>query len=98
MGLANSIANSLYEGMSSKEVEAVFESHGVDYTFISREDAEKYVRPRFSWRVESATGFYGAVIRDVRFRWRVLASEHASIRVEIDAEDKASQIVIDISG
>lgn len=87
------IEAAIHEGIGRYSVEQFFQEHGINYAFVPREQADNEV-PKFEWRNPEAIGIYAGVVRDVRTRWWMLASEHISIEVEIDPNDKVSQVVL----
>ena len=87
------IEAAIHEGIGRRSVEQFFQEHGIDYAFVTREQANNDV-PKFEWRNPEAIGIYAGVVRDVRTRWWMLASEHIAIEVEIDSNDKVSQVVV----
>ena len=87
------IESSLAAGMGRQEVESFFDDHDIEYGFVSREQAEMR-SPPFPWKDPDAVGFYAGTIRNVRTRWWMLASEHITVRVEIDPNDRVSQVIV----
>lgn len=87
------IQNSLVVGMSRNQVESFFDDIGIQYSFTTREEDQAF-EPKFSWKSEDAIGYYSAVIRNVGTAWWMLSSEHIQIQVEIDAQDKVSQVLV----
>ncbi len=87
------IEETIHEGIDRRSVEQFFQDHDIDYTFVPRAQADNEV-PKFDWKNPEALGIYAGVVRDVRARWWMLASEHISIEVEIGPDDTVSQVVL----
>lgn len=87
------IKQSLQEGMSRAEVEEFYESRRIPYVFTTREQ-DKWSIPKFPWKAQDAVGYYGGIIRNVRTVWWALASEHITIDVEIDSNNRVSQVLV----
>ena len=90
------IESQLVVGMHRSDVEAFFENHGIDYSFTSRETADREVRPRFEWKSEDAIGFYGGIVRNLESNSdRLFFPVRVHIRVEIDSQDEATQVLLE---
>ncbi len=87
------IQSAIVEGIDRQAVERFFDDHDIEYGFVRREKTEMRVPP-FPWKHPNAVGFYVGTIRNVRTRWWMLASEHITIRAEIDPDGRVSQVVI----
>jgi len=87
------IQSSIVEGIDRQVVETFFQDHRIEYGFVPRASNDVRVPP-FPWKHPDAVGFYVGTIRNVKTRWWMLASEHITIRVEIDPSDRVSQVIV----
>lgn len=81
--LENELRVQVVSGRTSEEsVTKLLSERGYAFVFVTRaEDSQR--SPEFTWSSSAAVGYYVTVVRNIRFNYLFLASEHLRIKIEL---------------